>query len=222
MKNRDIRGRSPLSSIPGPALQRIQTGTMKYTWAGVICSKDPFDLALYPLLIWNLKPATIIEIGTKEGGSALWLSDLLYRFDLRESTIISVDINQRAEVRRKNIKFLSGDGRDLGATLSNDMMTNLPRPLLVLEDADHHYLTTLAVLRFMNLWMTTGDYIVIEDGISDSLPRSHLERNEGGPNRAIEEFLSSPEGRSFEIDSFYCDFFGQNATWNTNGYLRRA
>lgn len=59
---------SPISAVPRPNLRTIQTGTLRYTWRGVVCSKNPFDLALYPILLWKEKPATIIEIGSKEGG----------------------------------------------------------------------------------------------------------------------------------------------------------
>lgn len=208
---------SPISAVPRPNLRTIQTGTLRYTWRGVVCSKNPFDLALYPMLLWKEKPATIIEIGSKEGGSALWLWQTCNAFHIR-TRIISVDIDQRAKVMHPYITFLQGDGRDLAATLSPEFMATLPRPLLVIEDADHHYLTTLAVLRFMDRYLRSGEYILIEDGICDSFGNEG--RYDGGPNRAIAEFL---EGRAdYGVDRHYCDFFGHNVTWNTNGYIRRV
>ncbi len=33
------------------------------------------DLAIYARLMWELKPRTVIEVGTAKGGSALWLAD---------------------------------------------------------------------------------------------------------------------------------------------------
>ena len=209
--------RSPLSAIPRMNLRTIQRGTMNYRWRGVICNKNPFDLALYPMLIWERKPRTIIEIGSKEGGSALWLDDICIRFGLK-THIISIDINQRAKVRRPNIAFAQCDGRDLSPVLTPERVASLARPFLVIEDADHHYVTTKAVIAFMTPYLCCGEYLLIEDGISDSF--GNQERLDGGPNRAIAEMLSkSPP--PFEVDQRYCDFFGYNATWNTNGYLRR-
>jgi cephalosporin hydroxylase len=207
---------SPISAIPRNSLASIQRGTMRYTWRGVLCNKNPFDLALYLMLLWQIKPATIIEIGSKEGGSALWLWQTCSAFHIK-TRIISVDINQRARIKHPHITFLEGDGRNLCSTLSDEMMRTLRRPLLVIEDADHHYLTTLGVLRFMDGYLHPGEYILVEDGICDSFGNEH--HYDGGPNRAIAEFL---DGRSdYEVDRHFCDFFGHNVTWNTNGYIRR-
>jgi cephalosporin hydroxylase len=208
---------SPVSAIPRAHLSGIQKGTMRYTWRGVLCNKSPFELALYPMLLWKQKPATIIEIGSKSGGSALWLWQTCAGFRLK-TKIVSIDINPRARFKHPRISFLQGDGRDLGATLTQSMMDELPRPLLVIEDADHHHITTLNVLKFMDRHLRSGEYIVIEDGICDSLG---LTRGfEGGPNRAIAEFMAENADR-YQIDRFYCDYFGHNVTWNTNGYLQR-
>jgi cephalosporin hydroxylase len=206
-----------VSSLPVANLRKIQQGTMRYTWRGVLCNKNPFDLALYPMLLWQEKPRTIIEIGSKEGGSALWLWQTANAFHLG-TRIISIDINQRAKLKHPHITFLQGDGRNLDAVLSEDVMASLPRPLLVIEDADHHYLTTLGVLRFMDRFLEPGEYILVEDGISVSFGNDT--RQEGGPSRAVAEFIAEQASR-YEVDRRYCDFFGPNVTWNPNGYLKR-
>ena len=46
-------------------------------------------------------------------------------------------------------------------------------------------------------------------------------RFDGGPERAIEEFLAGSGGR-YVIEERYCDRFGHNVTGNPNGYLRRV
>src|SRR5690242_11074720 len=146
-----------LSALPRQHLKTIQGGMMRYQWRGIRCNKPPFDLALYPVLLWQQKPRTIIEIGTSEGGSALWLADTCRALEL-ETRIISIDLYQHAKVKDPHITFLQGDGRALGAVLTDDFMRSLPHPLLVIEDADHHYLTTLAVLDFMARHLQEGEY----------------------------------------------------------------
>ena len=210
--------RSTICSIPQENLKTIQKGAMNYQWRDVLCNKDPFDLALYPLLLWREKPKTIIEIGTKEGGSALWLVDLCRLFDL-DTQIISIDIDQRTQFSHPNIHFYQGDGRNLSATLNKEFIAQIRHPLIVIEDADHHYLTTKAVLEFFSPILEIGEYIIIEDGICDSL--GHQGRYDGGPTRAIAEFLNTNQ-ESFVIDEWYCDYFGFNVTWNTNGYLKKT
>ena len=40
-------------------LKPIEAGSHRYTYRGHPMIKNPFDMALYPLLLWNVKPATI-------------------------------------------------------------------------------------------------------------------------------------------------------------------
>lgn len=210
--------RSQLCEVDTLALRRIQKGAMHHHWKGVMCNKNPFDLALYAQLLWELKPGTIIEIGYKFGGSALCFADQAQAMDI-DAKLYCVDIEQRETFTDPRIEFVHGNGRDLGAVMTDDVIARLPRPWLIVEDADHHYLTTIAVLEFFAPLMREGDYMAVEDGICDTFGQQ--EQYDGGPNRAIFEFFDNHPD-TFEIDAHYCDFFGNNVTWCTNGFLRRA
>jgi cephalosporin hydroxylase len=74
------------------------------------------------------------------------------------------------------------------------------------------------VLEFFDPWLRLGEYIVIEDGILSDMRVADL--YDGGPLRAIDEFLAENAGR-YEIYRGLCDCFGRNVTWNVNGYVRR-
>ncbi len=63
------------SALPPRSMRSIQEGIYQFTYRNIACSKNPFDLALYSLLISKILPATIIEIGSASGGSAVWLAD---------------------------------------------------------------------------------------------------------------------------------------------------
>jgi cephalosporin hydroxylase len=89
----------------------------------------------------------------------------------------------------------------------------------VIEDASHHYAATLAVLRFFDPLLRSGEYIVVED--ANILQTGQDLDRDGGPARAISEFLRD-RADSYEIDSRYCDQYGSNVTGNPNGYLRRT
>ena len=39
--------------------------------------KFPEDLRVYEHLLWQTAPSTVIEVGVKDGGSALWFRDRL-------------------------------------------------------------------------------------------------------------------------------------------------
>jgi cephalosporin hydroxylase len=189
---------------------------MRYTYRGILTNKNPFDLALYQLLLWERKPRTLIEIGSKSGGSALWFADVLRSFNI-DYAIHSIDINPPAQREIAGVTFHKGDGNSLADTLSPDLMSSFARPIMVVEDADHRAITTLNVLRFFDRWLRPDEYIVIEDGIVTEL----FGAGPGSPRAAIRDFLSE-RGEDYEIDTRICDFFGTNTTWNVNGYLRRT
>lgn len=206
-------------SLSRKTLERMQRGTLSYKYKDVPMLKDPFDLALYQLLLWEQKPRTLFEIGSFRGGSALWLADLMTAYGV-DYTIVSID-PQPPSLTIPGVSFRKGDGRNLASILTVEDMTAVKHPMLVIEDADHHPATTLAVLRFFDRWTLPGEYIIIEDGIVDDLyNRNGLRQLEGGPRPAIAEFLRERE-TDYEIDTELCDYFGVNVTWNVNGYLRR-
>lgn len=207
--------------LPVLFLERIQHGTMNYTYKGVPTYKSPFDLALYQLLLWEQKPRTLIEIGSKWGGSALWFADVLRSFGI-DYTIHSIDIQPLAKCEIPGVTFYQGDGRNMSDTLSPNLLAALPRPMMVIEDADHRPATTLAVLRFFDRWLCAGEYIVVEDGIVDDLfDDDRMTDLKGGPRPAIADFLRE-RGIDYQVDTRLCDYFGSNMTWNVNGYLRRV
>ena len=201
-------------------LEAIQQGTMKYSYRGVPTYKNPFDLALYQLLLWELKPRSLIEIGSKHGGSAHWFADVLRAFEV-DFRIHSIDVAPAPDREIPGVTFHRGDGRNLAATLPAAAMAALPRPLMVVDDADHDAATTLAILEFFDPWMRPGEYMIVEDGIVDDLfDADRVAKMHGGPRAGVAQFLENC-GARYEIDTRLCDFFGPNVTWNVNGYLRR-
>lgn len=206
------------TSLPRPTLIQIQKAQHSYTYRGVPLLKNPFDLGLYPRLLWALQPRTIIEIGSKSGGSGLWLGDLLNNFGI-DGHIYSIDLVKVESVSHPRVTFVGGDGRRLDETLRPEFLQKCPRPWLVIEDADHTYETSIAVLQFFDPWLRPGEFIVIEDGIVSDL--SEDAACTIGPHRALREFLRQ-HGTTYRIASDYCDFYGHNLTWCTNGFLRKV
>lgn len=209
--------RAWVTALPRQTMLSVQNASLNYSYQGIPLIKNPFDFALYPLLLWNLKPKTIIEIGSYSGGSAVWFGDLLNNFGI-DGHVYSIDIRKVTTVTHPRVTFMEGSGRALQEILKPDFLNSLPRPFLVIEDADHFYETTIHVLDFFHPYLREGEYIVVEDGIISDLGENILYN--GGPHRALKEFLSTQEGE-YEIDGKYCDFFGHNLTWCTNGFLKK-
>ena len=204
-----------ITSLPFQVLSGLQRGHMSYKYKGISTLKCPFDLALYSMLIWNVKPQTIIEIGSNAGGSALWLADQIRCMNII-AEIHSFDLKPPS-VSDPIVHFRQADAERLLDTFPPNEIKRLPRPLLVIEDTSHQKITSLAVLNYFAPLMKSGEYIVIEDGIVTSL--GIAQEFGGGPVAAISEFLD--QNSDWEVDRYYCDFYGRNVTWNVSGYLRK-
>lgn len=195
-------------------LRSYQDGVMQYHYRGIECLRSPMDMAIQFRAIWDLRPGTIIEIGSHHGGSALWMADLIgnYGFD---TAIYSIDIKV-PDLKDDRITFIEGDVMNLGAAFDAHGLTDAPRPWFVLEDSAHTYPCCLAALEYLSTVMQKGDLLCMEDGIMDELGVS--DNYQGGPNRAIREFFAANPD-AFTLDEALCDTFGQNATYATNGYM---
>jgi cephalosporin hydroxylase len=196
------------SSLPREVMLPLERASLRYTYKGVRLMKNPFDVALYPLLLWNLKPRTILEVGSCDGGSAIWFGDLMNTYGI-DGHIHSVDVVKVTNVAHPRVTFYEGNGRDLAPTFTEEFLANCPRPWLVIEDADHSYQTSIHVCEFFHPRMHEGEYMVVEDGMSAQ-----------GPRAALAEFLNKHQSE-WAVDVNYCDFYGFNVTWCVNGWLRR-
>ncbi len=196
-------------------LETIQRGTLNYTYRGLSCLKNPFDLALCTLLLDSIKPKTIIEVGSASGGSAYWLSDQTKTLGL-DTRIYSLDITPPDNLSINRVEFIEGDIHNLENSQLPNILENCSRPLLVIEDGPHTYDGCRNALEFFHRYMRPGEYIIVEDGIVHEL--GFVEYKDG-PTRAITEHLATHRG-SCEIDRNYCDYFGQNFTWATNGFIK--
>lgn len=196
-------------SLPG-----IQKGHHNTRYRGVNCVKCPFDYVIYQMIIEEVRPDLIIEIGSFEGGSALYMADLLDHYGKGEVHTIDVDGRVDPKVKEhKRIKFFLQDWRDYDLNLAKNFET-----VLVIEDGSHKYPETLeAMINFAEV-VSLNSYLIVEDGIVDALGLSG--EYSGGPVRAIKQFIRAHN--NFEIAHKWCDFFGKNATFNTIGYLKKV
>ena len=210
------RSERPAIDLHPSALASIQSGTMRSTWRGIPSLKCPFDLAIYGMVLWDLKPATVLEFGSFKGGSALWLADQMSAMGLA-THVHSFDLRP-PDLTDSRITFAQFDAASPANGVTGEFLASLPHPWLVIEDSSHTYSHVLNILRHLEPHTEPGDRIIIEDGIVDALGLAP--KYDGGPLRAIPEFLAETDGR-WAIDPAFNDFFGVNMTWNQDGYLIR-
>ncbi len=173
-------------------------------WKGVTNMKDPFSLAAYPLLLSELRPATIIELGAMYGGSACWLADMMEIQNI-DGRVYSFEIQMdRIEGRHPKVEFHYVDVYKLEGFDAN-WLESLPHPWLVIEDA---HFNVYNVLQFFAKMMHQGDYLVVEDTLHY---KKYLE---------VKRFIED-QNDAFLADTHYTDLFGYNVTWHPNSFFRR-
>ena len=195
-------------------LKTIEIGHHNFEYNGLKSLKCPFDYLNYQMIIDEVKPDLIIEIGTHFGGNSLYLADLL---QLRNRGVLhTIDVNEYGDLSKLDLhprikRFLGGyENYDLNQIMEFENV-------LIIDDGSHQYRDVLNSLNKFNKFVTTNSYFIVEDGVLSEL--GYEESHEGGPLRAIEEFLK--ENKNFIIDEKWINFFGKNATFNPKGYLKK-
>ena len=170
------------------------------SWRGMPLFKSIHDLAIFPMILWDVKPKTIIEIGSGTGSSALWMKDILRSFNL-DTFIYSLDF-RKVPVSDPSINFIQGDCQKIEVALPIQLLNSLPHPWVIIEDA---HVNLKQVLRHLTASAIGGDYLIVEDSL--------------GKQSDLQEFLAENPDR-FLVDQKYVDYFGENATTAVNSIFK--
>lgn len=171
-------------------------GTKSWTatkWFGTQLLKSPLDMFLYADLIYEVKPALIIETGTWSGGSALFFAHLLDQ--LSHGRVISIDLQEMKldYPRHPRIDYLSGRS-SVDPQLMEDLdpwIDAADGPVMVILDSDHSKDHVLAELKAYADFVTPGSYLVLEDTNINGHPV--FEDFGPGPAEALAEWLPTRE-----------------------------
>lgn len=178
-----------------------------FKWKGLTLMKDPMTLSIYMQLIQDIKPKTILEFGTYEGGSALWMKDIVKSLNI-DCKIYTFDIDENnVKIESDDvIQFYKLDNHKIKEFIKNNhsIFSDLEHPLLIIEDS-HSNLKEL--LTEIDDFILSKDYLIIEDTIDEDKYAN------------MTDFLST--NKNYEIDTYYCDFWGHNNSWNINSFLRK-
>ena len=127
-------------------------------WKGKPLFKTANDLVILNTILWDLKPSTIIELGSGKGESARYMQDMMHLYNV-DVNIFSFDINMPVETKEGNISFFQGDCSKID-TLKRVDYSTLPHPWLIVEDA---HVNISSVISFLVEHGQAGDIIFIED-----------------------------------------------------------
>jgi len=170
-------------------------------WRGLPLMKNAFDFALYPMLLAELRPVTIFEVGSGQGASATWFADSLATLGV-SSRVHSTDLN-KVEIEHPCVTFYQGDCSDPERLFDTELLRTAPHPWLVVEDAHQN---VAGVLDHFHKFLVPGDYLVVED--------SDVKRD------ALRQFLGAYPG-NYLVDTQFTDFFGRNATCAADSIFAR-
>jgi cephalosporin hydroxylase len=229
-----ISEREDKCAIPAPAWRALLANRDLSTWKGVPFMKGPTEIALYSMLLYELRPKTIIEIGALSGGSAIWLADHLELFQI-EGCVYCIDIDlslldEKAKTDSR-VHFLEGDCNNMGAIMPPELLSGLAHPWLIVEDA--HANAVGVVEYFHENGLKSGDYLIVEDTNETiwELDREELDREDSDDQELIEKgeqklaelksWLMLHENE-YLIDTYYQDMYGYNGSKNWNSILKRV
>jgi cephalosporin hydroxylase len=179
-----------------------RSGTWVRTyWRGVVCHKSPADQWNYQEILHELKPALILELGTRFGGSALFFSDVM-RTVHRAGTpyrILTVDIF-RSDIDKQvfvepHVEVLTAPSAS--ARMANrvrELRQQLPGPMFVIHDADHGMDNVTLELQMVAPLLQKGDYVIVEDTNLDGHEHAVAPGWGPSPYDAIVQFMAMNRG----------------------------
>ncbi len=182
-------------------------------WLGVRLLKCPLDLWIYQELLFELRPDVIVECGTYQGGSALFLASICDL--LNHGRVCSIDVLRQPECPvHERIEYLIGSSTSEAVlTMVRERIHPGERPLVIL-DSDHRKAHVLAELKAYAPLIPPGGYLIVEDSNINGHPV--FAEYGPGPTEALIEFLA--EHPEFESDREREKLL---LTFNPRGYLRR-
>jgi cephalosporin hydroxylase len=187
------------------------------TWMGIPTLKNVLDLWVYQELIAKIKPDWIIEMGSFQGGSTLYLAQLLENIGHGRVLSIDTDHSQFKAVHPR-IAMLTGSTQDAGV-IKQVYQKCGDEKVMIIHDADHTKSMVLADLHSYADLVSKDSYFIVEDGIVDLFAQGTLlgdVMGGPGPLPAIREFIVADQ--RFVIDR-QCERY--LLTYNPNGYLKK-
>ncbi len=169
-------------------------------WKNIPLFKTTYDLSIYSMILQEVKPDIIIELGSGEGGSAIWLADQANVIGLK-TRVYSLDIKV-PKIKHKNVTFLNVDLNNVKNIYNSQLFSDLQGKKIILEDA---HVNILNVLNFFDKILNKEDYLIVEDSENKQ--------------KEINTFMQN-KTQKYKLDQFYLDFFGTNITSCINSIFR--
>jgi len=180
-------------------------------YRGVPTWKNVFDLWVIQEIIFDTRPQIVVEIGTKFGGTTIWLSDTMKT--IASGLVISMDLNRPRIDFPANVQFIQGDSI-APHTVSQVKGLCEGRRTMLMTDGNHAAEHVFQELTLYTPMIALGCYFIVEDGIVDVMDWPQYQP---GPLVAVQRFLQGND--SFAIDESREKFI---LTYAPGGFLKRV
>ncbi len=210
---RTARGRNLLARAFNRAYYESAGAWKESRWLRFTSLQTPQDLWVCQEILVETRPDVIVETGTFEGGTALYLATICDA--LRHGQVLSVDVRHLEPMpRHPRIEYLTGSSIDPRIVDEVRSRLGAGRRLMAMLDSDHSRDHVLAELHAYGPLIAEGCYLIVADTNINGHPAApHWGP---GPMEAVEEFLAA--GAPFAADRSREKFL---LTFNPQGFLRR-
>jgi cephalosporin hydroxylase len=161
----------------------------------------PFDLQRYQELIHARRPRAIVQTGVNQGGSLLFLAQMLDAVENPndDAIVIGIDIQLSAkakELKHPRIHLIEGDSKSLAVVTRARQLVGERAPVLVSLDSDHRCEHVLGELHAFAPFIGPGGALVVEDTNVNGHPVLPLFGP--GPREAVDQWLPLSSGDFIE------------------------
>jgi tetratricopeptide (TPR) repeat protein len=162
--------------------------------------KSAYDLIIYSMLLQEVKPDIIVELGSGLGGSAIWLADTAAALGL-DTHVYSYDI-KKPKTKHHKVTFIEYDLAKIDRQVKPPCWELFKGKKIIIEDA---HVNLKNILYLFDAILKKNDYLIIEDSSTKQ--------------DIISNFSDAKEPK-YKLDQFYIDFFGANVTSCINSIFK--
>eukprot|EP00118_Oscarella_pearsei_P018409 m.188574 g.188574 ORF g.188574 m.188574 type:complete len:225 (+) comp39388_c0_seq3:41-715(+) len=152
-----ISQRKDTSLMPLAVIKDIYNYKYAIQHKGCGVLKGHEDLTIFQQMLSHVRPGTVIELGTFNGGTALWMADVVNMLNV-PAKVYSMNIDPTlldSNARRfapSNLTFLQGSTLDLEKAFPSSFLSACDRPLILVEDS---YNNLLGILNYFHSFLQT-------------------------------------------------------------------
>ena len=169
-----------------------------FTWLGRPIIQLPEDMIRIQEIVYQVRPEVLVEIGVAHGGSLIFYASLFKA--MGHGRVIGVDIEIRPHNRKAmeehvlfpHITLIEGDSISKSVLERVRSQIKSGEKVLVVLDGNHTRQHVLAELEAYAPLVGPDSYIVVADGVMESLegaPGSKPDWSWNNPKKAVVEFL---------------------------------